>query len=120
MLVRRSPSGLVVANAAVAALVALAALTTTASPALAVNSGPGWQIRTLTSPTNISPVNGGKRTVLVSNVGAKPTDLTGVTITDTLPTGVTPTRAVLTEPTFVRHAPVECAISGQLVTCAYP
>jgi hypothetical protein len=107
-----------VAQATLVPVLAVLALAASASPALAVTPAAAWQIRTLTSPTNISPTEGGKVIVFASDVGGQPTDESIVTVTDTLPAGVTPTEAEITEPTFT-GAITECPIVGQMVTCTY-
>jgi hypothetical protein len=118
MITRRNPLTCRLTQAALVSLTTIAALVVSASPASAVTPAPAWQIRTLTSPTNISPANGAKLTVLARDVGGQPTDGSTVTVTDTLPAGVTPTEATGSEPTFTGDT-MECVIAGQTVTCTY-
>ena len=96
---------------------ALATIASAAAPA-AANASPAasWQIRTLTQPTYISPTEGGKLFVFASDVGALATS-GEVTVTDTLPSGLTPT-SVAPERTGAGGEPT-CGIVGQTVTCTY-
>jgi hypothetical protein len=119
MLARCNPPTCRLAQAVLMPLAALAALAVSAASAGAVTRSAHWQVRTLTSPTNISPANGGKLTVFASDVGGQATDGSTVTVTDTLPAGVTPTKAEGIEPTFTGTT-MECSIAGQTVTCTYP
>jgi hypothetical protein len=122
MLTRLNPHDFRLMQATLASLIAAAALAASASPARAVTPAPAWQIRTLTGPTNISPTKGveltegGRVTVLASDVGGQPTDGSTVTVTDTLPAGVTPVIATIIE-TLAGTEETECPIVGQTVTC---
>ncbi len=82
----------------------------TAGPAVASAPTPAWGIVASSQPTNF--VTGGKAQYLieVTNVGSGPTDGSAVTVTDTLPNGLTPTGCAEGS----GYNP--CAISGQTVT----
>jgi len=60
-------------------------------PALAVSPGsaPSWSINSLAVPTNFEPGGEGSYEVTVSNNGGAPADGNPLTITDTLPAGLT-------------------------------
>lgn len=105
------------AYAASATAVALTVLG--AGVASAGTPAPAWQIRTVSFPTVFSPANGGTVALLATNVGGKATDGSGVTLTDTFPSALTPTSAAVKEPTFTGHSGA-CVIEGQKVTCKYP
>jgi hypothetical protein len=65
------------------------ALSLFAVSALAVTPEPGWSIRSVAQPTNLSPSNGDEYVLIVTNVGSLPTPAAApVTISDTLPAGV--------------------------------
>jgi hypothetical protein len=92
-----------------------------ASSAVAATPGVAWQIRSLAIPTTVSPATGGTLHVFISDIGgqaAEATEESPVTITDTLPTGVTPTEASGKEPTITGNT-MNCSIAGQTVTCTY-
>ncbi len=82
----------------------------TAGPAVASPPTPVWGIIASSQPTNF--VTGGKAQYLieVTNVGNGPTDGSAVTVTDTLPNGLTPTGC------RTGSGIEPCAISGQTVT----
>ncbi|MHB8242610.1 MAG: hypothetical protein ACYDHN_11520, partial [Solirubrobacteraceae bacterium] len=79
---------------------------------------PAWSVRSISFPTNVSPTAGGTLVLLVSNRGGAPSDGSAVTVTDTLPTGVTPVSAIEKEPTFTGYLE-SCPITGQTITCTY-
>src|SRR3981081_2177949 len=98
--------------------VALACGTVLAQGAAASSNAPGagWEITARTFPTNIAPEGSGLIKVEVFNVGAA--DSNGpVTVTDTLPTGVTATDAgegrFLSE---INHSLWDCT-GTTVVTC---
>ncbi len=76
-------------------LAAVAICGASASSSLAAS--PRWAIQTDTSPTSISPSEGGIVTVLATNVGGAPTSYGPVTVTDVLPAGLTVTEAEIEE-----------------------
>jgi uncharacterized repeat protein (TIGR01451 family) len=80
-----------------------------ASPAVASPPTPAWAITATSQPTNFAPGEPASYLIKISNVGSGPTDGSDVTITDTLPNGVTPT-----------YCEGSCVISGQTVTWTYP
>src|SRR5664279_2212855 len=72
----------------VAALMSFASV----SPTLAATPAPAWSIHSVAGPTNFVPgdISGFEGYKLyVTNIGGQPTDGSPVTITDTLPAGVT-------------------------------
>jgi hypothetical protein len=101
----------------VAALAALAA-GALSSAALAAKEGPGWEVTARNYPTNLSPGGSGVIVVDPFNVGAGASSGT-VTVTDTLPPGVTATDAGELnlvkngiEP-FLGHLAWDCTGNGQ-------
>jgi uncharacterized repeat protein (TIGR01451 family) len=101
-------------------LVAVAAFVTFVSPASAATASPAWSIRSLAGPTNFAPgdTSGNDTyTVLVTNAGSLPTDGGPVTITDTLPPGVTPAEVAGRDYKSLNSlscttTPVQCTYSG--------
>jgi len=96
---------------ALASSVLLLAAAGLPAAANAATPGPGLQLRMIATPTAFSAGDdssgsGDRYTLLVSNVGAAATDGTPITITDTLPNGLSFTGA-------------GCTISGQTATCTY-
>ncbi len=85
----RSFARMLCTGCAVALLVALGLC----GSAGAVMPGPAWSVQSVASPTNFAPGNAEERAreykVFVTNVGSRASDGTPVTITDTLPPGVT-------------------------------
>jgi uncharacterized repeat protein (TIGR01451 family) len=82
----------------------------TAGSAVASPPTPAWGIIASSQPTNFVPGGSAQYLIEVTNVGSGPTDGSAVTVTDTLPNGLTPTRC---------YEPPElgpCSISGQTVT----
>jgi uncharacterized repeat protein (TIGR01451 family) len=75
----------------------------TAGPAVASPPTPAWGIVATSQPTNFAPGQLASYLITITNVGSGPTDGSAVTVTDTLPNGVTPTYC-------------SCAISGQTAT----
>jgi hypothetical protein len=61
-------------------------------PAAAASSGPGWELAAQSLPTSLPPGGSGVVEIKLFNVGAAPSSGT-VTVTDTLPPGVTATDA---------------------------
>ncbi len=82
----------------------------TAGPAVAFAPTPAWGIIASSQPTNFVPGGKAQYLIEVTNVGSGPTDGSAVTVTDTLPNGLTPTRCY--EPSELGP----CSISGQTVT----
>jgi hypothetical protein len=80
--------------------------------------GPGWELSTRTYPTNLPPGGGGMIEINVFNVGAADSNGT-VTVTDTLPRGLTATDAgdILTLTDKIGHVAWDCAIGTTVVTC---
>jgi hypothetical protein len=76
----------------IAALVTACGLVILAAPAFAVTAGPGWELTARTFPTNLQPSGSGVIEVDIFNVGAAQSKGT-ITVTDTLPPGVTATNA---------------------------
>ena len=82
----------------------------TAGPAVASPRTPTWGIAASSQPTNFVPGEPASYLIEVTNVGSGPTDGSPVTVTDTLPNGLTPSGCY--EPNNVGL----CSISGQTVT----
>ena len=82
----------------------------TAGPAVASPPTPAWGIIASSQPTNFVPGEPASYLIKITNVGSGPTDGSDVTITDTLPNGLTPTTC------GGWHSYSSCAISGQTVT----
>ncbi len=60
----------------------------------AAAAGGSWTIGVLSTPTNFAPGESGGRdsyVLMVTNTSGKPTDGSAITVTDTLPSGITPT-----------------------------
>ncbi len=75
-------------------LAALLVLALWVSCAGAVVSGPAWSVQSIAGPTNFTPGNNFEAReesyrIFVTNVGSRPSDGSPVTITDTLPPGIT-------------------------------
>jgi hypothetical protein len=85
-------------------LCVLAILALGAAPALATTEGPGWELTASTVPTYLPPSGKGTLNIRVYNVGAAASHGT-VTVTDTLPAGVTATRAGNYEGTGAEQGP---------------
>jgi hypothetical protein len=67
----------------------VALLLSSASSVSAAPPGPGWAIRSVAQPTNLSPAGRDGYELIVTNIGSRPTPAgTPVTISDTLPSGV--------------------------------
>jgi uncharacterized repeat protein (TIGR01451 family) len=79
----------------------------TAGPAVASPPTPAWGIIATSQPTNFAPGEPASYLIKITNVGSGPTDGSDVTVTDTLPNGLTPTSC---------QGLSSCAISGQTVT----
>ena len=104
-----------------------------ASASMAVTPGPGWEITSRAVPTNFSakPPFGfpDGYTVMVTNAGSEPTDGSAVTITDTLPAGLTATevtgadvgRAVFktggAETEYPEKIALTCTLGSPTVSC---
>ncbi len=73
-------------------LAALCALGCFSAPAQAVSEGTGWHAFSFVEPTTLAPGGHGRIKVGFVNTGAKPSQ-GPITITDTLPVGVTATKA---------------------------
>lgn len=74
------------------AAVALAALIIAAAPASAADPAPAWNVRSLAIPTNFKPGDESIRyfyEVRATNIGGAATDGSPITLTDTLPAGLT-------------------------------
>jgi len=89
-----------------------------ADPALAAApSAPAWKVLQSSEPTTLVPGSeatttaGTQYTLVVTNVGGAPVD--SVTITDTLPAGISPSPSAT--PRYKHNNP--CAVSGQTVVC---
>jgi uncharacterized repeat protein (TIGR01451 family) len=54
-------------------------------------TGGGWTATDVSTPTNFAPGEGGGYVVTVTNTSGRPTDGSTITVTDTLPSGITPT-----------------------------
>jgi uncharacterized repeat protein (TIGR01451 family) len=80
----------------------------TAGPAVASPRTPAWGIFATSQPTNFAPGDLAVYSIEITNVGSAPTDGSPVTITDTLPNGLTPTTCA--------YGFANCTISGQTVT----
>ncbi|HET9153695.1 MAG TPA: hypothetical protein VFN85_06240 [Solirubrobacterales bacterium] len=86
-----------------------------ARPAAASSPTPGWGIIATSHPTNFSSTEAASYLTTITNVGSGPTDGSDVTVTDTLPNGVTPTGC----PFIPSSLPSSCVISGQTVTTTF-
>jgi uncharacterized repeat protein (TIGR01451 family) len=80
----------------------------TAGPAVASPPTPAWGIFATSQPTNFVPGGNARYLIEITNVGSGPSDGSAVTVTDTLPNGLTPTGCT--------EGYNSCAISGQTVT----
>jgi hypothetical protein len=83
----------------------------TAGPAIASPPTPAWGIVSTSHPTNFAPTEPASYLINIRNVGSGPTDGSDVTITDTFPNGLTPTKCQGDNDVFS-----SCGISGQTVT----
>ncbi len=80
----------------------------TAGPAVASPPTPAWSITATSQPTNFASGSMHQQyqyLITIANVGSGPTDGSDVTVTDTLPAGLTPVPQG------------GCTISGQTITC---
>jgi hypothetical protein len=86
----------------------------------AVAAGPVWQLRAVASPSAFSASDssslGDKYDLILTNVGRGPSDGTPVTVTGTLPPGVTIKR-VEADPEFAEWS---CVVGGSSFTCEWP
>ncbi len=108
------------------ALALLLALARTGNAA-AADSHPGWELTTLSAPTNLHPSDAGNEqtgpslVLIFSNVGGAPTE--GVfQVEDTLPAGVSVSAGVEVRGqyeagNFLEREEPTCSVSGQVVTC---
>src|SRR5260221_12327771 len=102
-------------GAASAALVVTGTFLLAAPPASAAAS-PQWRVRLLGQPTNFSASTEDSYLIVLTNVGTAPTvKSNNITITDSLPPGLTATRVKLSltgvedaGPTLCTTAPVQC------------
>ncbi|MDX6634331.1 MAG: hypothetical protein QOF06_534 [Solirubrobacterales bacterium] len=86
---------------------------------------PGWSIGSLAVPTNFAPGGEGTYEIRATNIGAASTDGTAITITDSLPAGLTVEHVQLRLPTIggggTEVGPTACQVQGppesQSVTC---
>ena len=83
----------------------------TAGPAVASAATPAWGVIATSQPTNFAPGEPASYLIGITNVGSGPTDGSDVTVTDTLPNGLTPKTCSGVAKTYS-----SCAISGQTVT----
>lgn len=116
----RHPIATCVAVVALSALAALVALG--ASQAAAAGPGPVWDLTVTSNPTNLAPGATGtvypQYTLIATNIGAGPT-AGPITVSDTLPAGLTPVKASGINASIggKRIEPPACPISSQTVTC---
>jgi uncharacterized repeat protein (TIGR01451 family) len=68
-------------------LIAVCSMAVLSAPASALTAGPGWEVNSHSYPTNLPPGGSGRIAVDVYNVGSVASG--GVTVTDTLPEGLT-------------------------------
>ena len=86
----------------------------------AVTAAPNWAIHSVSMPTYVSPTAGGNVVVLANNDGAAPTEAANtITVTDSLPAGVTVTKAAIVEKPAHEHEPTACAHTTTTVSCTY-
>ncbi|HEV3070521.1 MAG TPA: hypothetical protein VGY76_03735 [Solirubrobacteraceae bacterium] len=93
----------------------------------AVSPSPAWELRTLALPTHLSSTSGGDVVLIAHNRGALATDGSTVTVTDTLPAGLTstapegnPAASIKMEDHVLGNVErATCSVAGQMVTCAY-
>jgi hypothetical protein len=97
------------------------------APLASAQSGPPqWTITPVSQPTNLAPGStysseGDEYKLTVMNTGDGATDGSPITVTDTLPAGITPDATVATGFDYTRFInPVSCSASGQTVTCTDP
>jgi Domain of unknown function DUF11 len=87
------------------------------SSARAASASPAWLIRSSAMPTYLSPFSGGNIVLLVTNNGALPSDGSAVSVTDTLPAGLTVTGVEATgRPSDLE---VVCENTSSTVNCTY-
>jgi hypothetical protein len=79
-------------TAALACVLGLLASATVAPPAFAVTEGTGWAVSASVFPTNLPPGGSGDIQIEMLDAGAAPSS-GPITVTDTLPPGVTATKA---------------------------
>ncbi len=115
-------------------LACAAVLSVSVSPAWAEVGGPGWTISSRAVPTNFSAAPSGEfpdgYNLLVRNSGSEPTNGGPITITDTLPAGISATKILGYDigPGFngsfgiKQQKPVllECVLGSPTVTCTDP
>ncbi len=95
-----------------------------APTALARSEPPAWMITAVSLPTNLAPgssysSNHDQYALTLENTGGAPTDGSPVTVTDTLPAGITLDPAGATGNDDAGNS-VVCTSSGQSVTCVDP
>ncbi|HEX6456340.1 MAG TPA: hypothetical protein VF009_07455 [Solirubrobacterales bacterium] len=95
-------------------LIALAALAPTA--ALGAGPSPAWGIVSSSQPTNFAPGESATYLIKVTNFGSGPTDGSDMTVTDTLPNGLTPTNCE----GWGFQNNITCSISGQTISWTHP
>lgn len=88
-----------------------------APSAMAVTPAPRWAIEARATPTNLTPGSTGALVVLVTNTGGASTNGETVTITDTLPSGLTALSATLLD--YPSEEFGTCEAAGATVTCTY-
>ena len=88
----------------------------TAGPAMASGPTPAWGVFATSQPTNFVPGKLAAYSIKITNVGSGPTDGSDVTITDTLPNGLTPTKTLTNCGSLLFYHGNSCSISGQTVT----
>ena len=88
--------------------------------ASAPGAAPGWTIDSVSFPTNFTPGTTGtdRYVVTATNVGAASSNGSAITLTDTLPAGLTPTSGATA--TDSAGNTIACAVAEQVVTCTDP
>jgi hypothetical protein len=114
-LTRRGRRALLLTGMLAAILSALALCT--AAPAMA--QGAWWHLESRAAPSNLAPGGEGQVIVSASNVGTAEANAGGgqpITITDTLPAGLTAT-AIKGESSFPEERPMSCSLEA--LSCTY-
>lgn len=85
------------------------------SASSATASAPAWKLVGIPLPTNFAPGTQAELLLVADNIGSAPTTGT-LTLTDTLPLGLTPTEATTSDSDSI-SSELDCEITGQQVAC---
>jgi uncharacterized repeat protein (TIGR01451 family) len=84
-----------------------------ASPTVAATPGVAWNVSVVAQPTNLTVgAAGGQYVLVLTNMGKAEAPSTTVTVTDTLPAGVSVAGTIA-------DSGWECSVAGSVVTCLY-